>query len=521
MYKAIVVDDEEMIRKGICNVIPWRDLGVSKVSMASSGKEAIEIMKNESMDIMVTDICMSEMDGLTLVEKMNILNPNLKIIVLTGYDNFEYAQKCCKMKVNDFLLKPIDEDELEVVIQRLVSELKEEQQKVEKQRTIIRAQGTAEQGKLEEVMQNILHYGGQVSSYNDVLIEYSLIENRFLQVALISPIVDDNLAWKNHYKLLNLSIKKACIEVFDCNNKGITFEDINKNIVIIMFTDESLTASNEDVEVLVRYLKDEYNVRQKVILGSRVNGIEKIKISYNDAIMLINEKGIYDNVIVDRESEELIKSFINEVYNCKKNMSNNINDLDGLINIYEKFSITVDSYNLSIALIRKYYFEVACQLYFINMEDNGGDRDDKLSSLAISLQGASKDDVVRITREFITNMCSLEKDETGEIIRKAKRYIKNNLDKPLSVYSIAEMLYLTPTYFSRLFKNSTGEGCNNYIVRKKIEKAKLLLETTTLKTGKIAQLVGYKDTNYFSLAFKKQTDLSPTEYRDIKSKVLV
>ena len=101
-----------------------------------------------------------------------------------------------------------------------------------------------------------------------------------------------------------------------------------------------------------------------------------------------------------------------------------------------------------------------------------------------------------------------------DIITKAKHYIDEHLAEDLSVSSIAASLYITPNYFSRLFKRVMKEGCNEYIVRKRIEKAKSLLETTSLKTGKIAMMVGYRDTNYFSLAFKKHTGKSPTKYRE-------
>ena len=107
-----------------------------------------------------------------------------------------------------------------------------------------------------------------------------------------------------------------------------------------------------------------------------------------------------------------------------------------------------------------------------------------------------------------------EEENVHHIITEAKYYIEKHLTEDLSVSSIAASLYITPNYFSRLFKRVTKEGCNEYIVRKRIEKAKSLLQTTSLKTGKIAMMVGYRDTNYFSLAFKKQTGKSPTKYRE-------
>ena len=96
----------------------------------------------------------------------------------------------------------------------------------------------------------------------------------------------------------------------------------------------------------------------------------------------------------------------------------------------------------------------------------------------------------------------------------AKRYIDEHLESELSVVKLAERFYVSPNYFSRLFKRVTGEGCNEYVVKKRIEKSKLLLEMTTIKAGEIAETVGYNDTNYFSLAFKKHTGMSPRKYRE-------
>ena len=457
MYKAIIVDDEEMIRKGIKNVIQWASLGIDEVHIASSAKEAFEKMQNIKFNIMITDICMPEMDGLTLVKEVNEINPELKIIVLTGFDNFEYAQKCCKMNVNDFLLKPVDEEELTSVIKKIVKDLDSERDKIEKHRKIVRVEGTEQQLKLDQLMQNIIYDINSEEAINSIKKEYKLDNYNKFKVVILKHILDDNLSWKNHYKLLNLSVKKACIEVVDCDNKGITFEDRDRNIIILLFATNN-DKFEENIKFLIQYLKDEYNINQRVIWGSSVDDISKANISYNDGIMLINKAQSNVNNVNSLESEQEIKKYNESLYYLKKSISENINKLDNLINIYDRFSKLIESYNLSIYLIRKSCFDIATTVYF--------------------------------------------------------SYI-NEFDKSISVYSIAEMLYVNPTYFSRLFKNSTGEGCNNYIIRKKIEKAKYLFKTTSMKTGKVAEIVGYKDSNYFSLTFKKQTGFTPKEFREM------
>ena len=156
---------------------------------------------------------------------------------------------------------------------------------------------------------------------------------------------------------------------------------------------------------------------------------------------------------------------------------------------------------------------MASSVYLSYLEATDKNLDNRITSLLNSLLNSNAEDTLKITKDFIEQLTSQDDENMHELISAAKRYINDNLSGNLSVSSIAESLYITPNYFSRLFKKETGEGCNDYIIRKRMSKAKSLLETTNIKTGKIAIMVGYCDINYFSLAFKKNTGMSPTEYR--------
>lgn len=131
-----------------------------------------------------------------------------------------------------------------------------------------------------------------------------------------------------------------------------------------------------------------------------------------------------------------------------------------------------------------------------------------------SLAEAEREKALKVTEMFLDRLFAGEEGEVHELVGKVKRRVHENLAEDLTVASLAGEFYVTPNYLSRLFKRVTGEGCNEYIVRKRIEKARSLLETTTLKAGEIAMMVGYHDMNYFSLAFKKHTGMSPIKYRE-------
>ncbi len=127
MIKALIVDDEKMIRTGIQRGIPWNSIGIEEVCVASSVSNAIEIIRDMIPNILIVDIQMGKENGIDLIKKIRMNNQNMKIIVMTGYDKFEYAHSCLKLNVQEFLLKPIDEDILMNILKQLVQSISEEQ----------------------------------------------------------------------------------------------------------------------------------------------------------------------------------------------------------------------------------------------------------------------------------------------------------------------------------------------------------------------------------------------------------
>ena len=188
-------------------------------------------------------------------------------------------------------------------------------------------------------------------------------------------------------------------------------------------------------------------------------------------------------------------------------------DAEQALHIFSRFRMAVESYNLTARCTQQCCFELASTMAFSCLNDSGNRSEENLNALMKSLNGASREAACEVTEAFLERLFSTRSGTDHEVIRKAKARIREHLGEELSVAGLAAELYVTPNYLSRLFKRITGEGCNEYIVRKRIEKAKALLEATTMKVGEIAQTVGYTDMNYFSLAFKKHTGMSPTKYR--------
>lgn len=515
MYKALVVDDEKMIRMGIKKAIPWEKLGVSEVYTAASGKEALEIVAAHGPQIMVTDIQMSEMSGLQLIERVRELMPEIRIIVLTGYDSFEYARQSLRLQVQDFFLKPIDEVDLANAIAKQVDYLEEQKNEEKNLQMLWRIEGTAQQNRLEKCIHDLVHGFGDKQELLGILKNEFMFEDRQkMGVILIAPKLNmnQNTGEDNfHY----MTVKSVCMGMVDGRELGITFDNGDGLLGLVYFEQEEGDTVLEMLEELADVLKDEFDSKPKMMVGSMVRGFENLAISYNDACYLLeNETENIRDIVQTFRAQNKVEILRDLYAELKGIMCSNVGDTAYVMKVYDTFTKAVESYNVSTLTVRRYCFEIACAIYFAYMEESGELGEGKLESLARSLSAAKREEACEVTRMFIDQLLGKEEENVHDIITRAKHYIDEHLMEDLSVSSIATNLYITPNYFSRLFKRVTKEGCNEYIVRKRIEKAKSLLETTSMRTGKIAMMVGYRDTNYFSLAFKKHTGKSPTKYRE-------
>lgn len=515
MYKVLVVDDERMIRMGIRKVIPWENLGVEEVYTAASGKEALEILEEKKPEIMLTDIQMTEMTGLELIEESRKLVPGLRIIVLTGYDNFEYARQSLRLKVQDFFLKPIDEEDLAEAIAKQVEELDSVLDEEKNKKNLWRIQGTVQQARLEKCIRDIIHNRDDKKVIMDILVNEFLFENnQKMQVVLIAPQLYGS-KWGTEEKFRTLSVKNICMSMVDARENGITFLDDDGTISIAFLEQQGGEDILEQIENLSDILSDEFDCKPKMVVGSVVYGFEELYISYNDAHYLMeNEKESIRDIVQTLGAQSKVELFKDVYAELKNVMCANVGNTAYVLKAFDTFAKAVKSYNVSSAATRWNCFEIGCALYFVYKEEGGEADNGKLDALSKSLLSADREEACEVTRMFITQLLEKDEENVHYIVSTAKRYIDDHISEELSVSSIAMSLYVTPNYFSRLFKRITKEGCNEYIVRKRIEKAKSLLETTSLKTGKIALMVGYRDTNYFSLAFKKHTGKSPTKYRE-------
>ena len=513
-YKILIVDDEKMIRMGIKNAMPWESMDIEKVYTAASAMEAEEGIKKHQPEIMVTDISMTEMSGLELVEQIRKQNEGMRIIVLTGYDRFEYARQALQLRVHDFLLKPIDEKELKKSILEQVRWLESERKNKEEDVSRIRAKGVRQQLALEQFMcAFILGKPKAGERLEEFLEEFHFDREQEMRIGLLMPEVRGEEDAESR-SLRSMTIRQICLGMVDGQKKGITFTDEKSRIVISFFCNRE-KEEEELSRQLVDILSDELEIKPRIIWGSIRKGFDNLSISYNDAVFALeHEREAFERIYtmdLSRKQEDIFQEVFQEFRTA---MVCSIGEREKLFHIFDRFCMAVESYNLSAKYTRSCCFELASSVYFAYFSDTGSGGGEQLGVLMKALSGAEREHALKVTNMFLERLFAGEEGEVHELVKKVKRRIYENLADDLTVASLAGEFYVTPNYLSRLFKRVTGEGCNEYIVRKRIEQAKSLLATTTLKAGEIAVMVGYHDMNYFSLAFKKHTGASPIKYRE-------
>lgn len=290
MYRLLIVDDEKMIRMGIKNGIDWASLGIDEVYTAASAKEAVSVIEEKHPQIMLTDISMREVSGLTLIERIRSekKEEDMRILVLTGYDRFDYARECLKLRVQNFLLKPVDEEELKKNVSEQIEALEEIRAKKELDSANLRAKGARQQAAMEYFMRDLVHQ--RIHSKKQFPKEMSLDRRRSMEIAILIPEIYMDKEKKADRDFYQLTVKNLCMDMIDARGGGFTFADDDGKIIAALYTEGTERNITERVEELNEVLENECDIRPRVVLGSEVNSLDTLFVSYNDALYLLEQE---------------------------------------------------------------------------------------------------------------------------------------------------------------------------------------------------------------------------------------
>lgn len=533
MYRVLVVDDEAVVREGMRDNIDWNSLGFELVGDCENGSEAMEAVDRLQPDVVLTDICMPFVDGLELTKYISGKYPHIKVIILTGYDEFEYAQQAVKLKAYDFLLKPVTANELRKILEKVEKDLDEESKKREdldrlrmqlkeslpllKERFLNRlVSGYLREGELEEKLK-YFHIG--LSGKNFLVMVVDIDD--YGEFGVYHPGTDDELLL---YAVFNISEELTARE-----NSGLVFQNRNEKTIIVLSGDdpESLNDTalrlSEDIRQSVeKYLKFTVTIGIGIV-SQRLNEADE---SYKSAISALDYRFILGKNrvinITDMERNTVNRYAYKDHWEKKLSYAVKVGtykeieeSVENIINELKSSFMPVDRCYIHIQQI---IASIANTINELGMDErevfdnNINPFTEVYNYKTLDTMGGWLKGLGKKAADYIAHKRS---DFAKLQVMKAEEYIRENYnDGNISLNAVCKHLFISTSYFSQIFKNHTGETFIEYLTRVRVEKARELLIGTGLKTYEISERVGYSDPHYFSLIFKKATSLTPTEYRE-------
>jgi two-component system, response regulator YesN len=512
--KILIVDDEPIICQGLRLTIPWETYGFEVVGEAFDGKQALEYLFHHPIDIVLTDVRMPEMDGIQLAKAIYEQTPQTRVIVISGYEEFEYARESFRWGVKDYLLKPVDIDELLTILQKLKVDIALERESDQKQHhdqiqqyftQLILSQQPVNDVVLEEHTFCVI--GSELENYATLIERYSQSELEQIR-----------LQWKNMFSSLFSNSHHKSLSFFTHPNLLLTF----------CYTEQDAYTLENDIEFLLKKVKEDWNGIAPLTFGiSNVfQDFTTAKIAYEQVLEGLEHKETLKNlpiVNIKLEKQQRKSSTkINELILVEALFRQDMNELK--IHVDQLFeSLSSKQYHFS-AIV-----EVCCELYMtierrlreVLSESALIDSNFHLSKPIDLHTYNSNEWLKRLFLEDLEKCLTLISNENmgkkSWVVEKAKDYILSHFHRDLKASEVANEIHITPNYFSMIFKKEFGQSFNEYLNELRIEKAKRLLTETSDRIFEIAEEVGYKEYKYFVQVFRKKTCMSPTEYREYKA----
>lgn len=535
MIKLLIVDDEEEIREGIQQVVPWKDYGVTVIGLAANGQDALLQIEQKQPDIILLDIRMPIMNGLELLEKLASYPVQPHVIILSGYDDFSYCQKAIKNGAADYLLKPCKPSEIVSAVNKL-KELIFQEEKDHKILERLRSQFRENLNLLREKL--VLYLVRTEQPDREVGLEkwrlYELnISPNNIGVALIR--IDRNGYSGEDLELRKFAVYNQVVHQFTSANPNINcfICDYNDDLLILWdFGSPEITSARKCLDNLRKTIENEYSFTVTIGLGIQAATFADLCQSYTSALMAVEDSfWLGTNRIIDYQELESPETYstnfptIEEstILHCLR--TNDQERMPGAIEAY--FSSVLNDCEAMSKPGKEYLLKVItalfCSIYHICVE-RGLPIESVFGSDLSFLDKVHSVETIDNLKQMVTGSLnqiialSPTHKNSWKVVNKALLYIDKHFEEELNLEIVAQKVYVSPGYLSTLFKQELNKNFLECLHEVRINKAKSLLREDYLKIYEVAFRVGYHDEKYFSQIFKKFTGLSPNQYREtIKS----
>lgn len=538
MYRILLVDDEILVRDAIRENIDWKAMDCELVGDCDNGKAAAEFVQTHPVDIVLTDILMPYMDGMELSHFLHDNYPDIVIVIFSGFGEFEYAKKAIQYDVSEYMLKPVTAMELRAVIEKMkkkVDQRREEKQKIErltqtsenyqKNAIVIRSRA------LQAFVENIKTREESLEELSGlgISLEAACYRVAAFDLDLYSDGTQITAEKRQESALMSFVLFNVSDEIVSREKAGVAYQEGNNKVCVLFMGNRTREFGEKIMEIcqmIQSKLKELMALDVSISVGSWARTQQELLVSHELA-----EKGIEyryllgGRLLIDMEEQPeentlSIKNVVEALVTALKTGRKENAD-----HILEKIS-----YDIKAARVDKSRACVYLQQIIRAADETCEDMvpDSKLFSKREALlqqvtEQNSFDSAFELVKSHVGEIFQTLSDANSSSGQRQARlaldYIqKNYMDPDLSLNSICSYLNISTSYFSTIFKDLTGETFTEVLIRTRMEKAKELLENTTMKNYEIAEKVGFADPHYFGISFKKMTGCTPTEYAREKRK---
>ncbi|MGN0438278.1 MAG: response regulator [Lachnospiraceae bacterium] len=525
-YKVLLVDDEEEVMDVIEHKINWGELGFEVIGRAQNGVKAMEVAEKMQPDVVITDIKMPYMDGLELSRNLKKENPSIRIMILTGFDEFEYAKEAVHLEIEEYVLKPVNAKELADCMIRLKEALdKERDEKLNVK-------------KLEQYYMESLSL--LQTNFFCSLIEGHVQENdyeRFIndyQISLRGPYFccvvlhtsENHEPQEMSPLLLNMSVQREAREKFGDKWRCVDFTHLGNTIMIVeLSSEESISQFTDDCDWFCRWSNRFLGAVVTAGIGKVCNTFREIDTSYEGAREAVSYRVIYGtgraiNIsdIAPKGQElsmQLDEIKMNDLFKAIHLGDNK--DIENavilLVNNLRTNAKTVSQYNFAVMEIVGHLYRF-CSNNYMNFDDHIGDVKNPYEAVPQMDEKALTTWIIFVSESISEELKNARNSSLRFLITEAKNIVHSSYEDPdLSLDVVCSRLGVSNSYFSSVFKKEVGQSFITYLTDFRMEKALRLILETNEKSYEIAEHVGYVDANYFSYVFKRKYGMSPSKYR--------
>lgn len=542
MLKIFLAEDEVVVRETIKRMIPWEELGFELVGEAADGEMALPLLIRQQPDLLITDIKMPFMDGLTLARLAKKEIPGLKVVILSGYDDFNYAKQAIGIGVEDYLLKPITKNALIERLSEIRSRYEHEKTQKEYYEKFQREMQAYEKNSSRDFFEAL------VDGSMDMMEVYKRAEKLGLDIVAEAYNVliftmncdEDFSGQRDEYSSWEAESLELLENFFAGHSSAMLFRsNIFSYGVLLKGQRETIEENTRACVDEIRKILSRQDGRREWFLavGQSVERLSQIQKSYHTASKAFSQRYLYDENILyydemetmehpggQAETEDnayLQKVDVNALNPAilQKFLSNGLQEETE--NFVKDYFYAIGQEPMESLVFRNYVilnvrFSVISFIKGLGCDTNEMESADTEEVLAES--GKNMESAIAYAKKMISQAIEIRDQNSGNknrsILKTAVDFIDSHyMEEDISLNTVANVANVSSNHFSALFSQNMGQTFIEYLTTLRMNKAKELLRCTGMRSSEIAGEIGYKDAHYFSYLFKKTQGMTPSDYR--------